>query len=708
MKRPTPPKRTAQKAKGASAKTRGPKTAGKAASSRAEKRAQQRHRAKAEGRRGPPKGPLRRVLYWSVVLGLWLGAGIIGMGVIFAYDLPDTRGLTSVARSPSVTLVAMDGREIATRGDLYGLPVRVEDLPPYVEQAVLATEDRRFYHHFGFDPIGFTRAMIENAKAGSLVQGGSTITQQLAKNVFLTADRTFTRKGKELLLAFWLEYRFTKKEILSLYLNRVYLGAGTYGIEAASQKYFGKEPQDLTLQEAAMIAGLLKAPSRYAPTTDLKRSQKRAEQVIANMVAAGFITEEEAANATKAPARHTRMANLPPSRYYIDWVLDRLTDYIGHAGDDLIVETTLDLDLQSVSARTLKHWVEGEGKRLRVGQGAMVVMDHDGAVRALVGGTSYAKSQYNRATQAERQPGSAFKPFVYLAAMEHGLRPSTVRTDSPVTFNGWSPRNYDGKYRGPVSLNTALAKSINTVAVKVSEEAGRYNVIDAAHRAGINKDLPQTPSVALGTGEVTLMELTGAYIPFATEGKAAFIHGIERVTTREGEVLYERKGSGPGRITSSRDAQRVATMLRSVVIEGTGRNARLKNNRPAWGKTGTSQDWRDAWFIGFTQHYVAGVWVGNDDSKPMKRVTGGGLPALVWRDTMNVAHAKIPVTPVRRDSSDDLWDYVFGDGDGDTGGGSDSSRSTAPQPGNKKPPQKAPPPPQDDLLDDIFDSIFGI
>lgn len=706
MKRPTPPKKHTTKAQGARAKTSGPK---KAASSRAEKRAQQHRRATAEGRRGPPKGLVRRVLYWSVVVGLWLGAGLIGMGVLFAYDLPDTRGLTSVARSPSVTLLAMDGREIATRGDLYGLPVRVEDLPIHVEQAVLATEDRRFYHHFGFDPIGFTRAMFTNVRAGSLVQGGSTITQQLAKNVFLTADRTFTRKGKELLLAFWLEYRFSKKQILSLYLNRVYLGSGTYGIEAASQKYFGKEPQDLTLQEGAMIAGLLKAPSRYAPTNDLKRSQARAAQVIDNMVDAGFITEEEATAAKKTPARHTRIANLPPSRYYLDWVLDRLTDYIGHAVDDLVVETTLDLDLQSTSARTLKHWVDGEGKRLKAGQGAMVVMDHDGAVRALVGGTSYAKSQYNRATQAERQPGSAFKPFVYLAAMEYGLRPSTVRTDSPVSFGGWSPKNYDGKYRGPITLETALAKSINTVAVKISEESGRQNVIDAAHRAGINKDLPPTPSVALGTGEVTLMELTGAYIPFATEGKAAFLHGIERVITREGEVLYERRGSGPGRITSSRDARRVASMLRTVVEDGTGRRARLKDNRPAWGKTGTSQDWRDAWFIGFTQQYVAGVWIGNDDSSPMKRVTGGGLPALVWRDTMNVAHAKIPVKAVRRsqDNEGGIWDYIF---DGDDSGSRDSgdTRQRAPKPGAGTPPPKAPPPPKDDMLDDIFDSIFGI
>ncbi|MGB1088697.1 MAG: transglycosylase domain-containing protein, partial [Alphaproteobacteria bacterium] len=367
MKRPSPPKRGPKTGPKRRSANKTQKAAASQKSKRAQNRAARSARAKAEGRRGPPKGPLRRIAYWSVVLALWLSAGLIGLGVIFAYDLPDTNGLTSVSRSPSVTLIAMDGREIATRGDLYGLPVRVEDLPKHVEQAVLATEDRRFYHHFGFDPIGFSRAMIANVRAGRLVQGGSTITQQLAKNVFLTADRTFTRKGKELLLAFWLEYRFSKQEILSLYLNRVYLGSGTYGIEAASHKYFGIEPQDLSLQQAAMIAGLLKAPSRYAPTADLKRAQGRAAQVIDNMVAAGFIDEATATKAKAKPARHTRVANLPPSRYYIDWVLDRLTDYIGHTTDDLTVETTLDLDVQSLSARTLKHWVDGEGKRLKAG-----------------------------------------------------------------------------------------------------------------------------------------------------------------------------------------------------------------------------------------------------------------------------------------------------------------------------------------------------
>jgi len=623
--KPKPPKRPSAGARRATPKP-------------APKKRRAKREPTADGRNPPPRNPILAIIYWGGIVGLWMVAGFIGIGLIFAYDLPDSDGLLSLERSPSVTLYAVNGDQIATRGDLYGAPVVMADLPPHLVDAVLATEDRRFYHHFGFDPIGFARAMVSNIQAGALVQGGSTITQQLAKNVFLTPDRTVVRKIQELMLAFWLEYRFTKDEILTLYLNRVYLGAGTYGVDAAARKYFAKPATDVTLAEAAMLAGLLKAPSRYAPTNDLKRSRDRAATVLDNMVKFGFVEDQAAQAALKNPASVAKSGSSQATNYFVDWVLDRLTDYVGHTKDDLVVITTLDPSLQALGDRVVGHWLTTLGDKRKAGQAALVSIDHGGAVRAMIGGRDYRKSQFNRAVSAKRQPGSAFKPIVYLAALERGIGPNTMMRDTPIILNGWQPKNYDGQYRGPMRVEDALAQSINTIAVKTSEQAGRQQVLRMAGRLGITEDLPPHPSLALGTGEVSLLELTGAYQPIAAGGQAAFVHGILEIREAEsGELLFLREGSGAGRVLSRRDARTMTGMLMTVMREGTGKNAQVQGLETA-GKTGTSQDFRDAWFVGYSGALVTGVWVGNDDNSPMARITGGGLPALVWRDFMHGAH----------------------------------------------------------------------
>ena len=627
--------------------------------------------AKRDGRKAPPRNILLAVPYWALVIGLWVGGATLGLGLFVAYDLPvkegfEGPGLLATQKSATVTLRDREGRELLTRGDLYGVPVTLDDVPDHLEQAVLATEDRRFYQHFGFDPIGFTRAMWANLRAGRIVQGGSTLTQQLAKNLFLTADKTLLRKGQELLLAFWLEYRFTKEEILTLYLNRVYLGSGTYGVAAASRVYFDKPVSALTVHESAMIAGLLKAPSRYAPTNSLRRSRERANVVIANMVAAGYLTETEAKAAKANPAGLAHGSNNQDMRWFTDWVLDRLNDYVLHADVDLVVDTTVDPDLQRRASTLVRSGVEANRKILQVDQGALIAMDHDGAVVALVGGRDARLSRFNRATQARRQPGSAFKPIVYVTAMEQGLTPDDRMRDSPIILGDWQPRNYKPGHRGEITLEEALTHSINTVAVKLSERVGRQQVLETAARFGITSDLPPHPSVALGTGGISLLEMTGAYIPFATGGSGFRVHGITRIATADGEVIYEKYGSNTNRVTSRIAAARMHRMLRSVIDEGTGTGAKLRGIE-AGGKTGTSSDFRDAWFIGYTGAYVTGVWVGNDDGSPMKRLTGSGLPARLWRDFMTTAHKgvrpdRLPeekALPVD-DFFDDLFDSIFG------------------------------------------------
>ncbi|MEE9316981.1 MAG: PBP1A family penicillin-binding protein [Rhodospirillales bacterium] len=591
---------------------------------------------------------LGKSLKWGTVAAVWGLIVLLGLAAWYGTDLPDVEQAFDATRRPTVTLLAADGRTLATIGDVYGPPAGLDDLPKALTQAVLATEDRRFYDHFGLDIIGLGRAMAANIRAGRIVQGGSTITQQVAKNLFLTPERTLKRKIQELLLALWLEHRFSKDQILTIYLNRVYLGAGTYGVAAAAEKYFNRPASRLSTYQSAMLAGLLKAPSRYNPLAHPARARARTAQVLKNMVAAGVLAPQAAEKAKASRDRRVRLGAFPgrtrAGRHFADWVLEQVSAYVNPGDRDIVVRTTLDPDLQDLAETAVKRALDKQGAKAGVSEAALVAMGPTGAVRAMVGGRDHSKSQFNRATQAKRQPGSAFKPFVYLAGLEAGLRPGTLMVDGPVDIGGWRPRNFSKTHQGQVTLAQAMARSINTVAVKVSERAGRARVIDAARRLGLSGDFQPTPSLALGVSEVTLLELTQAYGPFANGGAGVWAYGIEEIKDRQGNVLYRRGGSGPGRVVSAGNVKAMNAMLSGVVSGGTGRAAQI--GRPQAGKTGTSQNFRDAWFVGFTAHLLTGVWMGNDDGSRMKKVTGGGLPARVWRDFMAAAHTGTPPRPL--------------------------------------------------------------
>jgi penicillin-binding protein 1A len=582
-----------------------------------------------------------RMVYWGLVASLWVG--LVGGGglLLLASDLPDTSSLWEVERQPSITYVDIKGRQIAVRGAAYAPPVHVDELPPYLVDAVLSIEDRRFYHHFGVDPIGLMRAMVTNVRRGGVVQGGSTLTQQLAKNLFLTNDRTYKRKAQEVLLAFWLESRFTKKEILSLYLNRVYFGRGAWGVEAASQRYFAKPATALNLGEAAMIAGLLKAPNRYSPTADLARAERRATVVLDVMVKAKKISpaEREAAFATPVHVRRSQAS--PAASYFVDWLAPKVRELSGDVDADLLIETTLDLDNQRAAEAAVLSVLDEKARKRGARQGALVALNGDGAVRAMAGGVSYAKSQFNRATQARRQPGSAFKPFVYLAAIEAGLSPWTMREDAPIRIGDWQPQNYSGKYSGDMPLITALAKSINTVAVRVANEVGRDQIASAAHRMGFVSNINLTRSMPLGSNETSLLELTSAYAPFANGGTLARPFGLLRISTREGDVLWQHPARVSERVMDARTYGLMNVMLERVMFAGTGRRARL-TDRASAGKTGTTNDFRDAWFAGYASNHIAGVWVGDDKNRAMNKITGGTLPAQIWHAYMVEALKNVP------------------------------------------------------------------
>jgi penicillin-binding protein 1A len=587
----------------------------------------------------------KRVMMWLATLAVW---GCVALGAIltyYAYDLPDVDEAMAVDRRPGLTLLSAAGVVIATSGDLYGEAIQIGDLPDYLPQAVMATEDRRFYSHFGIDVIGLGRALVTNVFAGRIRQGGSTLTQQVAKNLFLSPERSIKRKVQELLLALWLEHKFTKDQIFTLYLNRVYFGAGTYGVEAAAQKYFSKSARKLSLYESAMIAGLLKAPSRYNPRSNPDLASDRTAVVLQNMVNAKYLTKAQAEQAKKHKNRVISAAKPHKSgRYFADWVMEQVQDYIGPLKKDLTVITTLDMGLQKIAERDLRKMLNGAGKKKNVSQGAVVALAPDGAVRAMVGGRSYGQSQFNRATQALRQPGSVFKPFVYLAGVENGLSPTSTLVDEPVTIKGWSPKNYSGQYLGEVTLETALAKSINTISAKVAQKVGFKRVVETAHRMGITSDLQATPAISLGASEVTLLELSAAYGPFANGGYGVFPYGIETIKDATGKVLYQRTGGGAGRIIAPNSVADMNRMLRKVMIEGTGTKANF--DRVVAGKSGTSQSFRDAWFVGYSADLVLGVWMGNDNEKPMKKVSGGGLPAILWGQIMKAAHQSLPPKPL--------------------------------------------------------------
>ena len=583
---------------------------------------------------------LYKAIRFTLLAAIW-GTIVVGLAIVyFISSVPDPIIAALDDRPPNVTILADDGTVLAERGLRRG-HVRLDVLPPYLAKAVIATEDRRFYYHFGIDPLGLVRASFRDASAGTVVEGGSTITQQLAKNLFLSPKRTLTRKLEEVIYAIWLEQRFTKDEILELYLNRVYFGGGTYGIEAAARHYFGRSARSVTLPQAALLAGLLKAPSKYAPTRSVKLASARVDEVLENMVEAGFLSPEEARAAGQQPLHLSAKGDDTGYPYAVDWVAELLPEFVGDNDSDLIVDTTIDASLQRQTQQSLRQILDEQGGEVDASEGAVVVLDPQGGVKALVGGRSYSTSPFDRALKAERQPGSAFKPFVYLAALESGYTPDSRAYDGPTTVAGWSPRNHSGTYQGEVSLRNAMAQSLNTVAARLGAEVGGWRVVRTAKRLGIHSKLHDRPSIALGTAEVNLLELTGAYTPFANGGQGVMPHIIQRVRNGDGKVLYQRQRSTTGQVVALPYVAEMNDMLSTTVQRGTGRRAAIPGQVAA-GKTGTSQHSRDAWFVGYTAYYVGGVWIGNDDGSPMRNVTGGMLPAMLWHDIMLYAHENKP------------------------------------------------------------------
>ncbi len=608
--------------------------------------------AKSSSRRKPSKAKGRfrrgigRVFYWTAVTALWGGIAIGGVVLWVGAHLPPIQSLEIPKRPPTIQIVGRDGAVMLTRGEMAGTNVALKDLPPYLPKAFIAIEDRRFYSHYGIDPIGIARAAWTNIANRGVAQGGSTLTQQLAKNLFLTQERTLQRKLQEAELALWLERKHSKNEILELYLNRVYFGSGAYGVEAAAQRYFGKSARNVTVSEAAMLAGLVKSPSRLAPNRNPEGAERRAQVVLAAMVDANFITPAQAKTSVGQPLVTVKAVGAGTINYVADWINEVLDDMIGSLEQSIIVETTIDPKLQSLAETSLIDELAAKSTQFRVTQGALVAMSPDGAVRAMVGGLNYSDSQFNRAITAKRQPGSAFKPFVYLAAIETGMTPESIRLDAPIDVKGWKPENYTHQYFGPVTLTQAMAMSLNTVAVRLGLEVGAKSVTRAAHRLGIASKLEANASIALGTSEVSLTELVGAYGAFANNGIAATPYVVSRIRTADGKkTLYTNKRMPPNPVIDARVNSMMNAMLREAVVSGTAKKAELPGWAPA-GKTGTSQDFRDAWFVGYTSQLVTGVWVGNDDNSPTRKASGGTLPIEIWSQFMRNAHQNLRPSPI--------------------------------------------------------------
>ena len=581
----------------------------------------------------PAKAPRRR-LAWRILRVLVIAAiwGVLAAALVlawFARDLPRPEAALDAARRPGLTLQDRTGRTFATFGDVVGDPLRLADLPRFLPAAAVAVEDRRFYSHPGIDPVGVARAVYVNLRAGRLVQGGSTLTQQVAKNLFLTNARTFRRKVQELMLTVWLEHAFTKAEILEIWLNRVYLGSGAWGVDAAARQYFGVSARRLSLWQCAVLAGLPRAPSRINPRADPAAAAARGREVRAAMADTGVITKADADAAGAAISFPPRPAT---AGWFAGWVAEASATLVP-PGADAVLHTTLDNRLQAVVEARLAALLDGPGAGQGVGQGAVVVLDTaTGAVRAMAGGRDWRSSPYNRATAARRQPGSAFKPFVWLAALEHGLRPDSTVLDAPLRIGGWSPNNFDGVFRGEVSLEDALAQSLNTAAVRLMQQSGGPRGVAAvARRLGIAGDLPNDLSLALGTGEVGLLELSGAYAVLFNGGLAVVPHGIERAEADRRAVPMPRLA--PDRLVDADLAAMMTRMMGAVVSRGSGRAAAVPGRFVA-GKTGTTQDYRDAWFIGEVGAggMVIGIWLGNDDGHATKGVTGSALPARLFRE----------------------------------------------------------------------------
>ncbi|MBX2806028.1 MAG: PBP1A family penicillin-binding protein, partial [Hyphomicrobiales bacterium] len=612
----------------------------------------------------------RFALYWGVVAAIWLVVMLISAVVVYSLMAEDPLSVGLSKQPAKITILSSDNRVISEKG-VRRSHVPLSKMPPHLLQAVLTTEDRRFYYHYGVDPLGITRAFIRNYRAGRIVEGGSTITQQLVKVLFLKPNRTYWRKIEEMLLSLSLEYRLTKEQILELYLNRIYFGGGNYGVAAATQHYFGKDVSEINLYESAILAGLIRSPTYYAPTNDFERSLGRGKVVLSAMKSVGELSEAEYAWITNNPP--ALRTHLPNERYgfVIDTVMQQLTELGLDMKSDMVVETVIDYEIQAVAQHTVQSHMDREGADYNAGEAAAVLIDRNGAVRALIGGRNYQTSQFNRAINARRQPGSTFKPFVFLAALENGMTPNSMVHDGPLRIGNWSPSNYNKRYHGDVTMREALAKSMNTVAVRLSEWVGPDEVIKTAHRLGVETKLEPNASIALGTSGMSLLELVSAYVPFANSGFSARPHIIKTVKDADGNVVYDIGRTNWGRIIAPQHVADINDMLTATILYGTGNQANI-DPHPAAGKTGTGQGYRDAWFVGYTAHYVAGVWVGNDDFSPMKRITGGSLPTKIWRDLMVYANLKkdpsyLPGTDKfagkrrgQQPKNKSFWDDLFG------------------------------------------------
>ena len=579
---------------------------------------------------------------------------LIGLLASATVSLPPLPGLPGAAalpplppieRAPQVVFVDRNGARIGVRGGRYGPPVEVRSLPAHVPAAFVAIEDRRFYSHPGFDAAGIARAAAANLAEGGIAQGGSTITQQVARLLFLNQEKTLERKARELALAVQLEQAFTKSQILGLYLSRINFGKGAWGLEAAAWRYFNKPASRLTVREAAMLASIPKSPSGYNPVDEPARNAERTKLVLDAMVETGVLSSKARAAALAEKPRVWTRAPEASAQYFVDWMDAQARRRAGAVKQDLVVETTLDLPLERAAEEALRSGVT-RGAPQGVQQGAVVTLDGTGAVRALVGGTDHLSAPYNRATDARRQPGSAFKPFVWLAALEAGRTPDSEVVDAPVTLEGWSPSNYEPGFQGPMTLETALARSVNTVAVKLADEVGRVRVADTARRLGISTPIPTTPAMALGAGVVTPMDLAESYGAFASGGRLVEAWGVSRIRTMGGKVVWTRPAPPPAKQVIANPAlSDLNRMMRQVLVSGTGTRAALPG-RDLAGKTGTTSSYQDAWFAGYTGGIVTVVWMGRDDNRPMKGVTGGSLPAEVWRNVMATAVKRLPATPI--------------------------------------------------------------
>ncbi len=552
----------------------------------------------------------------------------------------------------AVTFLDRYGNTIGHRGIIHEDSVPIDQLPDHLIKSVLATEDRRFFDHFGIDFFGLARAMTENAKAGGVVQGGSTLTQQLAKNLFLTNERSIERKIKEAFLALWLEANLSKKEILSLYLDRAYMGGGTFGAAAAAQFYFGKNITEVNLAESAMLAGLFKAPAKYAPHVNLPAARARANEVLSNLVQSGLMTEGQVIAARRTPATAVDRADAQAPDYFLDWAFDevqRLATAGKFRDHSVIVRTTIDMGLQQAAETAVETNLREYGESYKVKQGALVMIENGGAVRAMVGGRDYGESQFNRASKALRQPGSSFKLYTYSAAMEHGFTPESVISDAPITWRGWSPQNYGRSYKGRVTLLSAMAQSLNTVPVRLAKDhLGTEVIVKTAKAMGVETPLRSDKTIPLGTSEVTVLDQATAYAVMPAGGVQPRRHGIEQVLGYGGEVLYDfnRDEPPPQRVLSEQATSSMNRILTQIPVIGTARRAALAGGIVTGGKTGTSQSYRDAWFIGFTGNYTTAVWFGNDDFTSMDNMTGGSLPAMTFKTLMDYAHQGIELRAI--------------------------------------------------------------